>query len=267
MNAFEHLMNRSKLKPIFTGNMTKAEKYVNTINVDKWVWSELLDGIRVVWNGKHLVTNNNVIVKCPSSWIMTLPKNIALDGVLFIKRGAYNRTISIVKKYLPSSNWKDIKFHVFDSPTMEGTFVERYHQLCKMIQNEKLTMMEIVPQRLIRHNVDNLLYNVQMVGGDGVILRNPDMSYVNGRTFDMLKLKVEEDYDAFVSDIILKCGNMHAIKCIMLPSNTQFVIESGFSNNNRAFPPLVGTKIRYKCEGFSEDNIPISPTFISERVE
>ena len=110
MNAVEVLMARSRLKPVFNGSPTLAKNYDNR-DVRGWWWSEKLDGIRAIWNGKNLVTRNNNIINCPSSWLSTLPKDLAFDGELYIARGKFNKTVSILlEEQYPPLNGKRLSF-------------------------------------------------------------------------------------------------------------------------------------------------------------
>lgn len=272
MNAFDHLMNRAKQKPVFTGSPTLAKTYINDSNVLGWFYSEKLDGVRAIWNGKNLVTRNKNHISCPSIWLTSLPKDIALDGELYIGRGKFNMVISIVRKHRPTSDWNDIKFYVFDSPTLPGTYKQRLDRLSRL---DLPPFVTIVTQREVFHDTDlvSLLRTVEGLGGEGLMLRNPMSEYFQGRTGDLLKVKSFTDYDAEVVSIIpgegKHLGRMGAIECKLLNNNTfTFNIGTGFTDKQRESPPAVGTIIRFKCmEGVTDMGVPRFPVFISERLE
>lgn len=43
-----------------------------------------------------------------------------LDGELFLGRGEFQRCMSIVRKSVPTDDWKYIKYLVFDAPKHES---------------------------------------------------------------------------------------------------------------------------------------------------
>lgn len=271
MNAFEHMMNRAKMKPIFNGTPTLAKTYENQ-DIDGWWWSEKLDGIRAIWNGKNLVTRNNNIINCPSSWIMSLPKDIALDGELYIGRGKFNQTVSIVRRDLPSSNWKNIKYHVFDSPTLDGTYCSRYKQLTNM----KLpSFCVLVQQNYIRNpenDIPHVLSVIEKDGGEGLMVRNPFVDgYIEGRTGELLKIKTFDDFDAKVIDIVpgegKHIGRMGALICQMLDTSIVFKVGTGFNDRQRENPPSIGSIIKFKCMEFTQAGVPRFPVFLGTRLE
>ena len=56
----------------------------NNFNPINWYITEKYDGIRAIWNGKHLITNNGRIIKStPQSILNLLPNNEILDGELW----------------------------------------------------------------------------------------------------------------------------------------------------------------------------------------
>lgn len=51
-----------------------------------WLMSEKLDGVRCYWDGINMFTRNGKDFNPPQWFKDLLPKNLALDGELFIKR-------------------------------------------------------------------------------------------------------------------------------------------------------------------------------------
>jgi DNA ligase 1 len=135
--------------------MSKRELVMlaKTFNPDKdyisgWWASEKLDGQRALWDGGvsrgHPVRNvpwankgnpsrvsgiatglwsryGNVI-HAPNSFLNQLPKMI-LDGELYLDRGCFQETRSIVSRMSPDARWKGIRYHVIDSPPLECVFM------------------------------------------------------------------------------------------------------------------------------------------------
>jgi DNA ligase-1 len=267
MNAFEILMNRAKKKSLFNGVPTIAKSYDITQNVVGWCYSEKLDGIRAIWDGRNLRSRNNNIIYCPSSWISTLPPDITLDGELYIGRLEFNKTLSTVRKQLPNTQeWSHVMYHVFDSPTAIGDYTQRMN--CVITHCVNIPIIKIVEQFPLGYmNINDLLYYVESIGGEGIMCRNPNAMYIQGPTNELLKVKSFEDHRATVVDIIRpnKRYDTYKLKCITDDHGVVFCIDSGFLDLE--YVSAVGTAISFKCTSFTSDNIPVSPEFIDELFE
>lgn len=124
--------------------------------------SEKLDGVRAYWDGgvsrgipaamvpyantekdarllkgviaSGLWTRYGKVIHAPNAWLDQLPKDVPLDGELFVDRGQFQRTVSITKCHTPiMSEWESVKFMVFDTPSYEifsykGVVNETHHK-------------------------------------------------------------------------------------------------------------------------------------------
>lgn len=115
--------DQRKLDRRFKGVML-AEKYTDEENIDGWIMSEKLDGVRCIWNGKTMKTRNNNTFYPPPFFTQDFPDEI-LDGELWMKRASFEKTVSIVRKSTAHDGWKDIKYVIFDAPEIGGTFKQR----------------------------------------------------------------------------------------------------------------------------------------------
>lgn len=93
--------------------------------------SEKLDGVRCVWNGKTMRSRNGNFFKPPAFFTEKFPDMI-LDGELFLDRGEFSKTISIVKKKKAHDGWSAIKYLIFDAPDTEGNFETRLSKMKKV---------------------------------------------------------------------------------------------------------------------------------------
>lgn len=105
-NSIHNSVSKSKISPML------ADKYDGSQSIDNWYVSEKLDGIRAVWNGSCLYSRNGNIFHPPKFFTETFPDDILLDGELFLERGEFSETVSIVKKQYPHDGWDRIKFLV-----------------------------------------------------------------------------------------------------------------------------------------------------------
>lgn len=140
-----------------------------------WFVSEKLDGMRALWDGgitAGLPTNEvpwantakdktvtvatglwsryGKPIQAPDWWLNCLP-TYPLDGELWIGRGTFQELVSITKRTVNvlETEWKDVKYMVFDAPTYEEIFVpgeiKNLHHSC-LITN---TVLDWVKSRLI----------------------------------------------------------------------------------------------------------------------
>ena len=99
--------------------------------------SEKLDGVRCYWNGSKLYSRNGNQFFAPQWFTDALPKNIALDGELFTKRGDFQNIIGIVKAHDTKNSkgsWKDITYMVFDAPLLNQKFSKRLEAIEKELK-------------------------------------------------------------------------------------------------------------------------------------
>lgn len=110
-----------------------AETWTDEDPIGWWI-SEKMDGVRAKWDGvDRLVSRLGNRYFAPESFIKRLPKGVVLAGELWIDRGKFQQTVSVVRKHIPDeSEWAQIKFVVFDAPEMTGPFEERQEFLKKL---------------------------------------------------------------------------------------------------------------------------------------
>lgn len=111
-----------------------AENWTPDQDATGYLMSEKLDGVRALWNGSNLYSRQGNIFAAPKFFTEKFPKNCILDGELFLERGEFSATISIVKKKDPHDGWKQIKYIVFDGPCLKGDFEIRITKLKKMFE-------------------------------------------------------------------------------------------------------------------------------------
>lgn len=156
-------------------------------NVNGWLMSEKLDGVRAVWDGVFLWTRNGNKIDAPSDWSSHLPKEIPapIDGELHAGRGGYKTTLSIYR--CPHADWSKLTFTAFDLVMPNATAWERIRKLHTVQVNQ----VSHGVARNASHALE-LMEQFCTMGGEGVMLRNPDSEYIHGRTKHLLKLKPGE---------------------------------------------------------------------------
>lgn len=81
-----------------------AETYQNQ-NINGWLASEKLDGVRGYWDGEKLLSRNGNFYDAPTGFTNHFPP-FPIDGELYIGRGKFAETSSKVRS---GKDWSDIK--------------------------------------------------------------------------------------------------------------------------------------------------------------
>ncbi len=233
-----------------------AKNYDNQ-KVAGWLASEKLDGVRGYWNGSHLLSRQGNRFPAPSSFVADFP-DFALDGELYIGRHRFAQTSGKVRS---GEDWSDIKYHVFDVPNAQGGLLERLEVLEKWLLEHPNPHIVVVKQTPVK-SIDEaqiMRTEIDKLGGEGIILREPNAPYLPTRTETMLKLKTFFDAECVVRQHIEGkgkfLGKLGAVVC-ELSDGSMIKIGSGFSNLERENPPPIGSTITYRYNGFTKNGKP-----------
>lgn len=82
-----------------------------------WYMSEKMDGVRCYWDGKNMYSRNGNKFYPPKYFRDEMPK-FAMDGELWTERNDFERCVSIVKRQDENDEWKEVKYMVFDAPSL-----------------------------------------------------------------------------------------------------------------------------------------------------
>ncbi len=239
-------------------------------NVDGWMVSEKLDGMRAYWNGEALVTRSGKPINAPAWFIETLPADQELDGELFVGRGEFQATVSVCRKKNPvDSEWATITYMVFDVPSAPGAFSERYEvmvELCGTLADHVVCVEHWTAETTA--DVAPLLTKFEKVGAEGLMLRDPASLYERKRSATLLKVKSFLDSDATIVGHQggggKHEGRMGALLCV-LDDGTNFAVGTGFSDKQRENPPAVGERIIFSYFELTKAGVPRFPAYIGIR--
>ena len=248
-----------------------AKVFDASVDVTQYWVSEKLDGVRARWDGQQLISRGGLLLNAPKWFTQDFP-NTVLDGELWIARGKYQQTVSIVRKQQPHLGWKKIKFMIFDLPKHSRTFSDRVNQMQSMAKQSPSPFLQFIEQVQIASN-EQLMQRLQLVtdqGGEGLMLHRMSGLYRSGRSHDILKLKPSADAEAIVTGYRPGkgqfTGKMGAIQVKSTQGKT-FFIGSGFSHQERDNPPPLGSTISYRYQGFTDSGIPRFAVFLRVRDE
>ena len=247
-----------------------AKPYTDDIDVrDYWV-SEKLDGVRAYWDGRRLLSRRGNVFQAPAWFTEGFPPH-PLDGELWLGRGAFEATLSAVRKQRPvAAEWRQLSYQVFELPGAAGDFSQRLERLERIVAAVNSPYLKLIPQQRFENQaaLQGKLDEVVAGGGEGLMLHRADSLYETGRGAALLKLKTYEDAEAVViAHLPGKGRNLGRLGALLveMPDGRQFRIGSGFSDQERENPPPVGALVTYKYYGLSRRGIPRFASFLRIR--
>jgi len=134
----------------------------------------------------------------------------------------------------------------------------------------KNNYIRFIPQIMVKDksDLDRFLNEVQKKGGEGVIVKDPDMPYHTGRSAHVLKVKNFWDMEGVVIGLNKGKGkykNSMGSLTLKLENGIVFKLGTGFTDQIRKNPPQIGTIIPFKYYGFTKNRIPKFASFLRER--
>lgn len=250
--------------------LTLAEDYQRGLDVAEYWVSEKLDGVRGYWTGERLITRGGHPVNPPDWFVAGFP-DVPLDGELWLGRGRFAETSGIVRTEEPvDAEWQRMRFMVFDLPAHEGRFTERLAALKALLGDLDIDWLQPVAQfRVADHAaLRRRLEAVVDRGGEGLMLRRADSRHESGRSDDLLKVKVHQDAEARVIRHLPgdgKYADMMGSLLVETPDGRRFRLGTGFTDEQRADPPPVGSWVTYRFNGFTTNGLPRFARFLRVR--
>lgn len=236
--------------------------------VKGWLMSEKLDGVRAVWDGSKLWSRNGNEFFAPAWFLAQLPAETMLDGELFIGRGQFQSSVSIVKKKnTVDSEWNKIRYCVFDAPKSPGGFESRLAHCDSVLS--RCAVASVVPHRVCtgQQDMEAFFEELCALGAEGVMLRAPGSPYEYRRSANLLKHKPFESDEAVMIGSEQGEGRISKFvgALILQWKGIAVRVGSGLNDETRMNPPKIGSLITFRFCGLTDDGLPRFPTFISER--
>ncbi len=250
--------------------LTLAKTYQGEVDLEQYWVSEKLDGVRAYWNGQQLISRQGNIYPAPAWFTKGFPSQ-ALDGELWLGRQQFQTLLSIVrKKQAIDSEWKKVKYFVFDQPELDLPFSLRLKNLQQLVSASNNPYLHSVKQFRINNpeQLQQQLDRVVTLGGEGLMLHHADAYYHAGRNNNLLKVKPYYDAEAEVIVHIPGKGKYQGMMGSLLvrtAAGIEFKIGSGFSDLERNNPPEIGSMITYKFYGKTDKGIPKFASFLRQK--
>lgn len=249
-----------------------ASNYSDEIDLEQYWQSEKLDGIRAVWDGSTLRTRRGNPIAAPTWFTQSLP-NFPLEGELWAGRGNFHIVQQTVLDQLPKQvAWSLIRYMLFDIPYSDQSYLKRYDALKSLVNTlneEHIQLIEHTPIENQATLFDNL-ERIAALKGEGIMLRSIHHAYHAGRSQDLIKLKKLQDGEAVVVGYKSgkgKFSNMMGALLVELPNGQQFYIGNGFSDEQRNFPPPLGSLITYQFNGYTHNGVPKFARFLRAAID
>ncbi|MDD2640940.1 MAG: DNA ligase [Arcobacteraceae bacterium] len=248
------------------GELQKAKLFDYSQNIDNWLMSEKLDGIRAFWDGKELKTRQGKTIYAPRWFTQNFPP-FELDGELWTKRMDFENIQSIVLSQHKNDEWKRLSYNIFEAPYAEGDFVMRLKKVQQWFLEHQNPYVKIIPQKLCKNTqeLEEFLNDIIAHQGEGVMLKNPNTFYEEGLSNSLLKVKKFYDTEGIVIGHNYNHNKQLKSLIIKLPNGVVFNLGNGFSQEQRQNPPKIGSIITFKYYGLTKNNKPKFASFLHER--
>ncbi|GGF77536.1 DNA ligase [Alteromonas lipolytica] len=246
-----------------------ATSYQGNINVADYLVSEKLDGIRARWTGSELITRNGHPIVAPQ-WFTNGWPEVALDGELWIARGKFAETASVVLRSEPDDRWQEVKMMLFDLPDPQLTFAQRLITMQTLVAQTNSPTLRLIEQFTVstQQELENLLDTLSLAGAEGLMLHYKHALYQPGRQSGLLKAKRYQDDEAKVIAHLPGKGKFSEVMGAILVESRmgkRFKIGSGFTLKQRQSPPPVGSWVPFKYYGLTQNGIPRFASFLHSR--
>jgi DNA ligase-1 len=245
-----------------------------------WWMSEKLDGVRAIWFPDRMTGDSpgqflsrNMKVFYAPEWFKKLMPNHRLDGELFVGRGAFQDTVSVVRSH-EDKGWKNVAFHAFDfypTDVQLTEFEDRIDALRDVValaKTKHLTFVEQVECKGHAH-LTAFVDRIVGLGGEGAMLRKPRSLYEKKRSSTLLKVKRFFDLEAEVVGHVpgkgKHLGRLGALDCVIAGTKVSFQVGTGFSDAEREAPPKVGARVTVRYQEKTRDGIPRFPVYVVDR--
>ncbi len=236
-----------------------------------WV-SEKLDGVRARWDGHALYSRGGYRITAPAWFTRDFPSQ-PLDGELWIARGRFSEVSAAVRRVEPDSEeWRQIRFMIFDLPASPAPFSDRIEKMQALVAASSSYTLALIDQQPATTH-DNLMRQLDKVvagGGEGLMLHHGNSLYHDGRSQALLKVKIWQDAEARVVGHRQGKGKyqgMLGALVVETPDGRRFRLGSGFTDEERAHPPAIGSRVTYKYAGLTATGLPRFASFLRVRAE
>lgn len=276
----------------------QVDKVTNTKIFDKeWYASRKIDGLRaLIYMGEdgelHTASRGAMNYDAAMYEILSNPilieifkenKGLIMDGEAYHHGFSLQQLNSIARTQKTAVDYGVLQFYWYDIVDTNSTFDERWAYMQDIKDKYNLSFdperifkrdelrIQFVPQQLISGYDNMLKLHNQFVeeGWEGLVIRDPDVVYrPNGRTNDMIKIKVYKSEDFLVTgyelglrgseDMVFICETANGKEFKAKPLGDRLQKEEYVENFDSLYKGHVG-----ECKFFyySDEGVPLQPCF------
>ena len=242
--------------------------------IEQYFVSEKLDGIRLLFNGRHFISRSGNVILTPKWFIAPLRQHlrngIKLDGELWLGRGRFNELNRLIAKQdYNHPLWQQVHYKVFDALLPNQPFLQRKQKLQQILNPLSVDWIKMVQfhQFSQYENFEDFYQQLINNGAEGVMLIKQQARYQSGRVLSLKKHKPSFDAEATVIGYTPGQGkyrNMVGALIVRDQQQRQFNIGSGLSEQLRQQPPAIGDVITFEYSGLTHNGLPRFPRFLRE---
>ncbi len=247
-----------------------ANVYQQGMSLEGYWVSEKYDGVRAYWDGSRLLSRRGNVFHAPDWFTRDLPDH-PLDGELWMGRERFAELSGAVRRLEPlDSEWREIRFMVFDRPRDDRPFSERLQALRAEVSDAGLDHLVLVDQRAATDHQQLMQQLDEIIarGGEGLMLKHGDSLYRAGRSRDLLKVKRFQDAEAVVLGHLPGKGRLRGkmgALLVELDSGRKLRIGTGFTDEERDDPPPEGSVITFRYSGHTSTGLPRFASYVRIR--
>ena len=231
-----------------------------------------LDGMRMLGGSTFQTYRKNKEIETMGHIDLSKLGDIVLDGELYAHGLSFQENMKLIKKERKES--VEVKYHVYDMPSSEGTFLERFSDL--MYIGTQLDNVVVVPTTFADNEEELMEAHQKFIddGFEGTIIRLDTATYeFNKRSSQLLKLKdfIDEAYE--IVDIVPseKDPSIGIVHCVTEDGRTfgtgaKFSIEERqeFLINKKDF---IGKTAEIRFFEYTDAGLPRFPVFYGVRLD
>ncbi|MBC3830647.1 DNA ligase [Undibacterium amnicola] len=238
-------------------------------NISDYLMSEKLDGVRAYWDGKQLYFRSGRVINAPIWFIDKFPTH-ALDGELWMGRGQFERLSGAVRRSQANEDeWRQIRYCLFEYPLAQGDFDQRLQRLSGIVEKLQIPWLQVIPQEAVKsvEQVETKLKQLTLQKAEGLVLHLASAEFQSGRSDFVYKLKPQFDAEAKVIAIIGGQGRLQGMMGALLletRDGKQFKLGTGFDDEQRKKPPVIGTWVTYRYRDLTSNGLPKFASFVRE---
>ena len=162
------------ISSLFSFEVQKPQIY-DEQNITGWLMSEKLDGVRGYWDGKKFYSKNGNPIDPPLWFTANFPP-FALDGELWSKRDDFETIQATVLDVIPSKNWENITYNIFEVPEAKGDFLMRLQKAKEWFATHPNNHINFIKQIVCKdeEHLQNYLNEIIALKGEGVVTCIPE---------------------------------------------------------------------------------------------